>query len=47
LTDSTDSMTELVAKKVIELAQRGFKNPFALHLAAMADFESDLNSPTT
>jgi hypothetical protein len=41
LSDRTDAMTELVAEKVIELAQRGFKNPFALHLAAMAEFESD------
>jgi hypothetical protein len=34
LSDRTDAMTELVAKKIIELAQRGYKNPTALHLAA-------------
>jgi hypothetical protein len=39
LTDRTDAMTKLIAEKVIELAQRGFKNPLALHLAAMTEFE--------
>jgi hypothetical protein len=41
LTDRTDAMTKLVAERIIELAQRGFKNPFALHVAAMQEFESD------
>ena len=41
LTDRTDAMTKLVAEKIIELAPRGFKNPLALHLAAMTEFESD------
>jgi hypothetical protein len=41
LTDHSDAMTELVAEKIIELAQRGFKNAFALHVAAMQEFESD------
>jgi hypothetical protein len=43
LTDRADAMTNLVAEKIIELAQRGFKNPLALHLAAMSEFESDLH----
>jgi hypothetical protein len=44
LTDRTDAMTELVAQKIIEFAQRGLKNPFALHVAAMQEFEPDENS---
>ena len=44
LTDRTDAMTKLVAQKIIELAQRGLKNPLALHVAAMQEFESDENS---
>ena len=42
LTDRTDAMTKLIAEKIIELTQRGFKNPLTLHLAAMSEFESDL-----
>ena len=45
LSDRTDART-LVAEKIIKLAQRGFKNPLALHLAAMTEFESDLHSRT-
>jgi hypothetical protein len=41
LTDRTDAIARLVAQKIIELAQRGLKNPFALHVAAMQEFESD------
>jgi hypothetical protein len=45
LNDRTDdALIKLVAKKIIELAQRGFKNPLALHLAAMTEFESDLHA---
>jgi len=44
LTDRTDAMTELVAQKIIEWAQRGLKNAFALHVAVMQEFESDENS---
>jgi hypothetical protein len=44
LTDRTDAMTELVAQKIIELAQRGLKNPFTLHVATMQEFEPDENS---
>ena len=43
LTDRTEAMAALVAEKIIKLAQRGFNNPLALHLAATAEFESDLN----
>jgi hypothetical protein len=44
LTDRADDMAKLVAQKIIELAQRGLKNPFALHVAAMQEFESDESS---
>ena len=38
LSNRDDAMTQLVAEKIIELAKRGFKNPTALHLAAMKEF---------
>ena len=38
LSDRDDAMTQLVAEKIIELAKRGFKNPTALHLAAIKEF---------
>ncbi len=41
LNDRADAMTELVAEKIIELAQRGFKNPNALQLAAIQEFKSN------
>jgi hypothetical protein len=41
LSDHNVAMTKLVAEKIIELAQRGIKQPTALHLAAMKDFRSD------
>jgi hypothetical protein len=41
LSDTDDAMTRLVAEKVIELAQRGLKNPVALHLAAIKEFKSN------
>ena len=44
LTGRNDPMTELVAQKIIELAQRGLKHPLALHVAAMQEFESNENS---
>ncbi len=43
LNDRADAMTELVAEKIIEFAQRGFKNPLALHVAAMEEFASHPN----
>jgi hypothetical protein len=36
-----DAMTKLLAGKIIELAQRGIKNPTALHVAAIKEFKSD------
>jgi hypothetical protein len=41
LSDRNDAMTQLVAEKIIELAQRGYKNPIALHLAAIKEFKSN------
>src|SRR5215472_4147391 len=35
LSNRDDAMTNLVAEKIIEWAQRGLKNPTALHFAAM------------
>ena len=43
LHNRTDAAAKLIAEKIIEMAQRGFKYPLALHLAAMADFESELH----
>jgi hypothetical protein len=40
LSDRADPMTKLVAEKIIELAQRGLKDPTALYLAAMNEFRS-------
>jgi hypothetical protein len=40
LSDRNDAMTQLVAEKIIELAQYGYKNPTALHLAAIKEFKS-------
>ena len=40
LSDRDDAMTRLVAEKVIQLAQRGLKNPTELHLAAIKEFRS-------
>ena len=36
-----DAMTQLVAEKIIQLAQRGLKNPTALHSAAIKELKSD------
>jgi hypothetical protein len=41
LSDRDDAMTQLVAEKIVELAQRGLKNPPELHLAAIKEFKSD------
>lgn len=41
LSNRDDAMTKLLAEKIIELAQRGHKNPTALHLAAIKEFKSD------
>ena len=34
-------MTQLVAEKIIELGKYGLKNPTALHLAAIKEFNCD------
>ncbi len=36
-----DTSIQLVAQRIIELAERGLKNPTALHLAALKEFKSD------
>ena len=41
LSNRDDSMTELVAETIIELAQRGIKDPTALHMATIKEFKSD------
>ena len=41
LSECDDALTQLVAHNIVELAQRGLKNPTALHLAAMKEFKSD------
>lgn len=41
LNDRADPITNLVAEKIIELAQRGFSTPNALYMAAIEEFKSD------
>lgn len=41
LNDRADAMTNLVAEKIIELAQRGLRDPTTLYLAAMNEFKPD------
>lgn len=41
LSDRDDAMTQLVAEKIIELAQRGLKNSSTLYLAAIKEFKPD------
>jgi hypothetical protein len=41
LSERDDTSIQLVAQKIIELAQRGLKNPTELHLAAIREFKSD------
>jgi hypothetical protein len=41
LAQRTDPITALVAEKIIELAQRGLRNPTAMHHMAMAELESN------
>lgn len=42
LSDRTNDMANLVAEKIIELAQGGLKNPLALHLAALNEFAQNV-----
>jgi hypothetical protein len=39
--DRLDPTAELVARKIIELAQRGIRNPTALHLGALQELKPD------
>lgn len=41
LSDLPDRMTELVARQIIEAAQRGFRNDTALYLNVMQEFRSN------
>ena len=41
LTERTDPITNLVAEKIIELAERGLRNPSAIHLMAMTELKSN------
>lgn len=41
LSTRDDALTRLVAQKIIEVAQRGLKNPTALHLAVIKEFKAD------
>jgi len=41
LAERTDAITALVAEKIIELAQRGLRNPTAMHDMAMVELESN------
>ena len=40
LTDRTDPITELVARKIIEFAQRGIRDPDMLILQTLRDFNT-------
>ena len=41
LNDRTDPLAELIAKKIIELAERGLRDPTALSLAARQEFRAN------
>jgi elongation factor P hydroxylase len=41
LTERSDPITALVAEKIVELAQRGLRNPAAMHRMAMTELESN------
>ena len=41
LIERSDPITALVAEKIIELAERGLRNPIAMHLLAMKEIKSD------
>jgi hypothetical protein len=41
LAQRSDPITALVAEKIIELAERGLRNPAAMHRMAMAELEAD------
>ena len=41
LSNRDDEITKSVAETIIELAQRGIKNPMALHMTTIKEFKSD------
>ncbi len=41
LNDRADPITAVVAKKIIELAERGLRNPTAMQLMAIDELESN------
>jgi hypothetical protein len=41
LTERTDPITAVVAEKILELAERGLRNPTAMHFMAMNELKSD------
>jgi hypothetical protein len=41
LTDRTDPLTALVAEKILELGQRGLRNPTAMHLLAVKELKAN------
>ncbi len=41
LSNRADAVSHLVAEKIIELAQRGIKDPTALHSVALKEFKSN------
>lgn len=43
VSERDDPSIQIVAQKIIELAERGLKNPTALHLAALQEFKSALH----
>ncbi len=46
LVGRSDPITTLVAEKIIELAQRGLRNPTAIHMLAMRELTSHPHSRT-
>lgn len=41
LAERSDPITALVAEKIIELAERGLRNPAAMHLMAINELKSN------
>jgi len=41
LADRADPITKLVAEKIIELAERGLRNPTAMRVMAVEELKSD------
>jgi len=45
LRERADPITTLVAEKIIELAERGLRNPTAIHRMAMTELKSNPHLP--